>query len=486
MTKVKKRGFTLIELIAVLVIMAILALIVTPLVMNIIRKAKISARKRSVDAYGRSVELAIASYLLDTGTFPTNEQLPNLKIEYSGSNVVCNVMNMKKNGGLYLSQCKVNNIEVKDSNEEDGYYHYGTRDLTNSETIEMYGKAIEEALKEYHNINNSYPTDISSLSINYTGEKVDANVLINKDGTVYLTNCRVSGIYVDTVYGEDKRNATEKLLSTVNGEEVSNYNNGNIHEMYTFNHEETEQTPALTDYRYIGNDPYNYVTFNNELWRIIGVFTVEDGNGNQEQRIKIVRNEKLSSVMVWDSNYVNEWATATLNTYLNVDYYNGLDATSKSMVADTKYYLGGRAYDATTHYGTTSEMYTWERGTTVYSGHSTSWNGKIALMYPSDYSYTYALGVDNTCYTDGYKCRTDNGGAPTKGWIYNTNSNSYQWLLSPNSAVSDYAFRLYVSGYVNHSGVANSSGVRPSLYLVSNIKIDSGDGSEQSPYQLKL
>ena len=68
----KKKGFTLIELIAVLVIMAIIALIVTPLVLNIIRKARISADKRSVDAYGRSIEYAIATYLLDTGNFPTS------------------------------------------------------------------------------------------------------------------------------------------------------------------------------------------------------------------------------------------------------------------------------------------------------------------------------------------------------------------------------------------------------------------------------
>ena len=170
--KNKRYGFTLIELIAVLVIMAILALIVTPLVMSIIRKAKINARKRSVDAYGRSVELAIAGYLMDTGAFPTNEELPNLNIEYSGSNVVCNVMQMKKNGGLYLSQCKVNNIEVKDSNQEDGYYHYGTRDLTNSETIEMYANSIKKAVKEYHDINNTYPTDISELTLDYTGEEI--------------------------------------------------------------------------------------------------------------------------------------------------------------------------------------------------------------------------------------------------------------------------------------------------------------------------
>ena len=72
MKQSKKNAFTLIELIAVLVIMAIIALIVTPLVMNIIRKARISADKRSIDAYGRSIELAIAGYLLDTGSFPTD------------------------------------------------------------------------------------------------------------------------------------------------------------------------------------------------------------------------------------------------------------------------------------------------------------------------------------------------------------------------------------------------------------------------------
>ena len=78
--KINKNGFTLIELIAVLVILAIIALIVTPLVMNIVKKAKDSANKRSVDAYGKAVELAIATHLLDTGDYPTS--LDNLKVEY--------------------------------------------------------------------------------------------------------------------------------------------------------------------------------------------------------------------------------------------------------------------------------------------------------------------------------------------------------------------------------------------------------------------
>ena len=490
MVNKKGHGFTLIELIAVLVIMAILALIVTPLVMSIIRKAKISARKRSVDAYGRSVELAIATYLLDNGKFPTNEQLPNLEVEYSGSTVVCNVMSMKENGGLYLSECKVNNVDVKDSSTEDGWYHYGTRDLTNEEFVDMYGDALKTASVAYFNTNGTPVEDYTTLTIDYKGKPVACEVTVNYDGTIYMTKCKVNNVDVtsDTEdgyyhYGSIVNPpAVQSLLAKANPVNIANYTDGDTGEMYTFSHPATTQTGALTDYRYIGANPNNYVTFNNELWRIIGVFTVDDGNGNQEQRIKIVRNEKLSSDMEWNSNNVNEWSTATLNSYLNGDYYNGLDDTSKSMVADTKYYLGGSGSSS----GSAETYYTWERGTTVYSGRSTSWNGKIALMYPSDYSYTYALGVDNTCYNDGTYKGCEKSSGKTNGWIYNTNSNSNQWLLSPPSGNSNAAFALRVSGSVYYSYSGNSYGVRPSLYLSSSVKITSGDGSQQSPYQLSL
>ena len=105
MVKKKEKGFTLIELIAVLVIMAILALIVTPLVMSIIKKAKVSADKRSIDAYGRSIELAIAGYLLDNGSFPTS--IEQLTIEYSGDEVVCSTIQLNSDSSVYLAGCTV-------------------------------------------------------------------------------------------------------------------------------------------------------------------------------------------------------------------------------------------------------------------------------------------------------------------------------------------------------------------------------------------
>ena len=105
-----KKAFTLIELVSVLVILAILALIVTPLVLNIIKKARTAADKRSIDAYGRSIELAIADYLLDSGTFPTS--IEELTIEYTGDKVVCSTTQLNSDSSVYLAECTVNNRAV--------------------------------------------------------------------------------------------------------------------------------------------------------------------------------------------------------------------------------------------------------------------------------------------------------------------------------------------------------------------------------------
>ena len=223
----RKKGFTLIELIAVLVILAILALIVTPLVMNIIRKAKISADRRSVDSYGRSVELAIATHLLDTGTFPTD--LKNLNVEYTGKTVSCNIMQMKENGGIYLSECSVGTKEVKDSSTEDGWYHYGTRDLTNEEYVDMYGLALKTASVAYYNTNGNPVEDYTTLTIEYTGKPVSCDVTVNYDGSIYMTKCKVNNVDVtdDTEDGYYHYGAITFKPYNI-GDEVS-YNNVNYY-----------------------------------------------------------------------------------------------------------------------------------------------------------------------------------------------------------------------------------------------------------------
>ena len=473
--KIKKRGFTLIELIVVLVILAIIALIVTPIVLNIVEKAEDSARKRSIDAYGHAIDLALASYELDYGDYPNS--LDNLKIEYSGDEVKCNVKIIRKSGDVYLSECSTQGFRVKDKKTEDGYYHYGKDD---KEYIDLYGKTLEKQINDYIKKNGNAPTDFSKFDNKYSGDVSCEIKIINDDNTLYLSKCQVDDMLVrdesrdDGYYHYGTTTVVNSLLLKTNPASVTAYTDGNTHEMYTFTHDATTQTEALTDYRYIGNDPYNYVTFNNELWRIIGVFTVEDANGNKEQRIKIIRN--VSGGYKWNSTSSNEWSTASLQTYLNGDYYNSLSDEAKAMIGESKFYLGGSSLNL--HSGPT--YYAFERGTTVYSGRSTNWIGKIGLMYPSDYAYTYANGVDYKCYTDTYNCETS---TPTKGWLYNK---ANEWLISPNSVVSTHAFDVRSVGYVDYGrDVTNLYGARPSTYLLSSIHLDKGTGTKDDPYTLK-
>ena len=61
----KKNAFTLIELLAVIVVLAIIALIATPIVMNTIKNAKKGAAERSADSYVKQVETAVAEERLN-------------------------------------------------------------------------------------------------------------------------------------------------------------------------------------------------------------------------------------------------------------------------------------------------------------------------------------------------------------------------------------------------------------------------------------
>ena len=89
--------------------------------------------------------------------------------------------------------------------------------------------------------------------------------------------------------------------------------------------------------RYIGADPNNYVSFNNELWRIIGAFnSIDDGTGNEETRLKIIRDESIGQYS-WDNKLEgigssisdfgsNDWSDSTLQVVLNSgDYYNRIN-----------------------------------------------------------------------------------------------------------------------------------------------------------------
>ena len=258
--------------------------------------------------------------------------------------------------------------------------------------------------------------------------------------------------------------------------------------------------------RYIGADPNNYVYFNCddynnpnsntcELWRIIGVFNDNSHGRSGEKLVKLIRSDSLGDI-AWNSDNTNNWSTASLQTTLNGDYLNGSGSyassgikndTTRNMIANVTWKLGGTASYTSSRNGLASHFYGYERGTTVYIGRPTTWQGKIALMYPSDYGYAtsgvattnreacLAMDLDSWNSSSFSDCKNND-------WIFN---NATQWTLTPYSSNSYRVFHVNSSGSVDLYSAGTSIWVRPSVYLTSNVSISGGDGTVNSPYTLK-
>ena len=261
--------------------------------------------------------------------------------------------------------------------------------------------------------------------------------------------------------------------------------------------------------RYYGSDPNNYVRFNNELWRIIGVF------GNN---VKLVRSEKLGDLS-WDSSEssvndgwgVNEWSQADLQVYLNKMYYGGtsvtcyngqnnqtttcptnkLDETSKSLIDYHTWNTGAIELSKRTN---TLAFYQAERGTVngkiCSSGNlcndtvtrTTEWPGYIGLPYATDYAYASGESICETNMVkkdsnNVYICKNDN-------WMF---KNTWYWTISPDASSGSSRFVWFVFGDgradVHNASLAHA--VFPAIYLKSNILIESGNGTSSNPYILK-
>ena len=276
--------------------------------------------------------------------------------------------------------------------------------------------------------------------------------------------------------------------------------------------------------RYYGSDPNNYVRFNNELWRIIGVF------GNN---VKLVRKDSLGSLS-WDSSEssinggvgINQWgeskdadgnesAGADLQVYLNKMYYGGtsvtcyggtknstttcptntLDNTAKALIDNHTWNTGApnhsTLYNSTTQSYDTVEFYKAERGTVngkiCSSGtycndtvtRTTEWTGYIGLPYVTDYAYASS---ENDCNTkidrsSTYKCKNNN-------WMHRSTST---WYMSPYAIPynATSVWYVYGDGSSGLSLAADALSAFPTIYLKSNVLIDSGKGTSSDPYILK-
>ena len=223
-----------------------------------------------------------------------------------------------------------------------------------------------------------------------------------------------------------------------------------------------EKDPYECRYFFTGADPNNYITFNDEKagWRIISVEC--DGT------IKIMKISNIN-LMTWNTDGDGNWdGPTTLNTYLNSTYYNQLDSVAKSQIIDGNFSIG----EITMNNTNLSEQ--------INDENSKKWKGKIALPTVSEYLRTNSN--KSSCGTFSLNNSNTNSCKKTT-WMF-TSKVPYWWALSrPYNA--SYSSGIEIIGGKINSGNQPSS-VRPALYLSSNIKITSGTGTSQDPYQISL
>lgn len=241
-------------------------------------------------------------------------------------------------------------------------------------------------------------------------------------------------------------------------------------ELVTLNQSATSLTPALTEYRYMGKSPNNYIdlgywdndTFSTFQYRIMGVFYTQDSSGNYTYRIKATRDHPQTWYhdsshtplpLSWDSSASsinsgygsNQWGNigsykgSALMRLINPGYssesvggslwwneggnfsgscYDGQNHQTTdcnfyesiikyaSYVDTVKWYLGATEYQVST-----PTAYSQERSTTVgYSdtGQSISKSNTWfgKVGLPYESDYGYA---SSTCYKDGTVLYWTNG-----------------------------------------------------------------------------
>ena len=223
-----------------------------------------------------------------------------------------------------------------------------------------------------------------------------------------------------------------------------------------------EKDPYECRYFFTGDNPNNYITFNNEKagWRIISVEC--DGT------IKIMRQE-YPAAQRWDTSRSNDWARpATLNTYLNETYYNDLTNTAKNQIVAKDFSIG-------------AIMSNNNLATQINDENGTKWNGKVALVTVSE--YLRSNSNKSSCGT--FDLNNDNySSCKNTTWMYINNN---WWTLSPYADNSNSSHFVRVDSYVSNLYANNANLlVFPVVYLSSNIKIIGGTGTPSDPYEISL
>ena len=204
-----------------------------------------------------------------------------------------------------------------------------------------------------------------------------------------------------------------------------------------------------TDTFITGEDPNNYIWYSGKLWRAVSI-------NNEEKTVKLVTQWNISSTIynpenqtAFENSYMEEWLNDT-----TVDGFLGnLRDVDKFIVTDAK-------WDATMNSGSLGSITRPNGETTV-----TDAVGLLNL-------YEYQMSFTGTTYGEGYLNNE------LQWWLITPDTLSEVWQVNSSGAGEP-------SGSITSWTPTGTSGVRPSIVLRNDVRIVSGDGTEENPYRLR-
>ena len=430
------------------------------------------------------------NYTTPSGTTPLNSYLISLSGTTQGDGQLTHEI-----GVISSSNTTWSKVPMTYQNTSGNAMSFSNNEYTGTETIERTGSyhkffpqtdgyyrmCYSIPTSSYTTNNSSYKNYIITYALNVTSSSYQYIYGTYNNGAV-TTGCMDYG-YISTSDFIYLRNYYYDNNLTVYFEKASSYDSFD------------------TGYRYQGRNPNNYVAFNNELWRIIGVFDASSHGQSGQNLVKIIRDESLGGVS-FDTNSALNWSSTKLYHLLNDQYYDwetnkdgavnncyvsssvkktcdysyiGIKDGYRGMIANVTWYLGGGGKSGYTTY-TPYFIYSYERdNNAVYSGKSASATGYIGLMYESD----YLLSVSSAdCSRSNTHTQASQSACRTNKWLY---SYSNEYTITPKSDTNTNVWYI-TNGTMSSNPNSNGWIVRPTLYLSSSVYKVSGTGTISDPY----
>ena len=220
--------------------------------------------------------------------------------------------------------------------------------------------------------------------------------------------------------------------------------------------------------RFTGANPSNCVKFNNQIWRVLGIY--------DSSYLKIIYATVDDNLHVkWHNDTTASWDTSIIKAFLNGTYYNKLNAKAKSMIQTyNKWPIG-----ASNEYESIKTIYSDNIGT----------NGSATVGTLAAYEYFYA-GASPCENKTGKQYTTSNaygGDCSVDNWIKKTmvpQAGSSDraidiWTINKRKSHSTSIEVIYPDGYLETlSGYPPGDvHVYPAVYLKSTVVITGGAGT---------